>query len=170
MFKKLNPFKLILIWTIGLFIFSTITIVILFTTTSGGEQSPLIFLSRIIIVGIYGILILSIVTAFMYKSWFRNNWYVNVLFFMVSLILILNFESFKEASEYGIKEKTFYVEDDVINIKREYYSFEPEKIRSESFWKNGEKDSIWTIYDYNGDIIQSEQYKNGKLVKMIVKP
>ena len=64
--RKLNPLKIMLSW---LFILLTITLIalpILSLTTVGGEQQPLTLLAYMILIAIYGILVLSIITAIIY--------------------------------------------------------------------------------------------------------
>ena len=164
MFKKVNPFKLILYWLFLLLIAGIVIIPILFATTVGGEQKPLTFLVYLLLTAIYGTLILSIITPFFYFNWFKKYWYINLLAFIISGYYIVKYQRGKAKIEYGFKEETEYIGNDKIKIVKEYYSFSPEKIRSESFWKNEKKDSIWTIYAKDGSIISREKYKNDILV------
>ena len=75
-------------------------------------------------------------------------------------------------NKYDTVEKTRYQGSNVIDIKLEYYSHNTSNdtiryIRSEKFWNNGKKDSIWTVYERNGNIISQRKYKNDKLIKVI---
>ena len=72
-------------------------------------------------------------------------------------------------SHYDVIEKTRYIGSDKIDIKIEYYkNIDTSRvIRSESFWKNGKKDSSWILYDKNGKIVKQEKYSDDQLIETI---
>lgn len=163
MFKKLNPLKLMLYWLLLLLMISIIVIPILFATTVGGEQQPLTFLVYMILLAEYGTLILSIVTPIFYFDWFKKYWYVNLIFLILSCYYVIKDQKRSVNIQYSFKEKVDSTGADEIKTVTEYYSLDPEKVRSESYWRNGKKDSTWTIYAKDGGIISREKYKDGKL-------
>jgi hypothetical protein len=165
MFKKLNPLKLMIYWLFLLLVISIIVIPILFATTVGGEQRPLTFLVYMILFAVYGTLILSVVTPIFYFDWFKKYWYVNLIFFVLSGYYVIKDQKRNARIEYSFKEKTDHIGNDEIRTVKEYYSLDPEKIRSESYWRNEKKDSTWTVYAKDGSIISKEKYKDGQLVK-----
>lgn len=165
MLKKLNPLKLMLYWLLLLIVISIIVIPILFATTVGGEQRPLTFLVYMILFFVYGILILSIITPVFYFDWFKKYWYINLLFFVLSGYYVIKNQKRNAKIEYSFKEKTDHIGDDEIRTVKEYYNLNPEEIRSESYWKNGRKDSTWIVFAKDGSIISKEKYKDGKLIK-----
>lgn len=75
--------------------------------------------------------------------------------------------SYKDRADnpYSYNEITDSVGGYEIMIKTEYYDMATNVVRSKSYWKNGQKDSIWTIYDKDGAILQKQRYINGKLIK-----
>ena len=52
---------------------------------------------------------------------------------------------------------------------KEYYSFDPVTIRSESYWRNGKKDGIWTVYEKDGNVLQQVYYKKDSIIEIIKK-
>jgi antitoxin component YwqK of YwqJK toxin-antitoxin module len=115
----------------------------------------------------YGILIMSIVTPFFYFYWFKRNWYVSVIFFVISGYYVIRDQNRGAKIQYSFKEKTESVNNNEIRTVREYYSLTPEKIRSESYWKDGRKDSIWTVYAEDGIIIGQKKYRDGAVLETI---
>ncbi len=164
MFKNINPLKLILYWLLLLLVVSIIITPILYITTVGGEQRPLTFLVYMITLAVYGTFILSIVTSFIYFDWFKKYWYINPLFFILSGYYVIKDQKRNATVEYSFKQKTDSLGNDEIKIVTEYYNLDPEEIRSESYWKNGKKDSTWIIYSRDGNIISQEKYKDGYLI------
>ena len=66
---------------------------------------------------------------------------------------------------YSYVEKNREIEGNKIEIKTEYYNDENKVIRSVSFWKNGKRDSTWTVLSKEGKIISEKVYKDDKLIK-----
>ncbi|GAB3347886.1 hypothetical protein GCM10027566_02720 [Arachidicoccus ginsenosidivorans] len=167
MFKKLNPFKLILLWLIILFIIGALVIPILFATTVGGEQKPLTFFVTLLLAAKYGVLIITIITPFFYFNWIKKYWYISLIAFIISGYYVFKHQQGKSKIKYGFDQEIEYVGKDEIKHIKEYYSFNPKKIRSEKHWINGRKDSIWTVYTKEGSIQSQVEYKNGSLIKTI---
>ena len=68
--------------------------------------------------------------------------------------------------------KSFYVDDKKEGWETSYhhkdtdaFKYEGLKIADEVFYKNGKKEGLYTRYDEHGEIIEEENYKNGKLIK-----
>lgn len=165
--KILNPIKIIGIWVLLMIVINIIAIPILFSTTVGGEQRPLSFLMESIEITAYGILLLSILTAILYFKWVKRFWFINLFFFFVSGIYVVrNIKRSKEIV-YSFNEKTDLINGSEIKIKKEYYTLNPEKLRSESYWRNGKKDSIWVTYAEDGNVLKKVRYKNDVLIEDI---
>jgi hypothetical protein len=64
--KRINPLTILILWVVGCLVFALIVMIILAETRPGGEQAPLTFLSKFIYVIIYRLLILSILTIFLF--------------------------------------------------------------------------------------------------------
>lgn len=165
MFKKLNPLKLMIYWLLLLMVINIIVIPVLFATTVSGEQRPITFLVYMILVAVYGTLILSIITPVFYFDWFKKYWYFNLIFLVLSGYYVMKDQKRNAKIEYSFKEKTDHIGGDEIRTVKEYYNLDPEEIRSESYWKNGRKDSTWIVYAKDGSIISNEKYKHGKIIK-----
>ena len=166
MFKRNNPLKLIIYWLLLLLVVGIIVIPLLFATTVGGEQKPLTFLIYLLLSAIYGTLILSVITPFFYLDWFKKYWYINLLILIFALVMLFPFLNKVGVQQYDTIEESAEVGNDTIEIKKEYYNSDsPMIIRSESYWKKGKKDSIWTVYTKNGGIISQKEYKDDKLVE-----
>jgi hypothetical protein len=165
--RFLNPIRIIAIWIALIIIINIIALPLLFHKSVGGEQRPETFLMVSVKVLAYGILILSIVTIPIYLKWVRKYWYINLIFIIITSIYVLKDASNLEKFRYSVVEKTDSVENSEIRIKLEYYNLDSGLVRSQSFWKNGKKDSIWTIYSKAGTVQSQTRYKNDSLVKII---
>lgn len=165
--KVLNPIKIIGVWVLNMIIVDIIVIPILFAKTVGGEQRPLTFLMESFNVTAYGIFILSILTGALYFRWLKKFWFISLMFFLLSGFYIAQDIRRKTETPYSFNEKTESIKGVEIKIKREYYSLNPEKIRSINYLKNEKKDSIWTTYSEEGNIIKQEKYKDDTLINRI---
>ncbi len=56
---------------------------------SGGEQIPLILFGESINYAVVIFFLVSIITTFTHRKWFKNNWYINLLIFLISGYLII---------------------------------------------------------------------------------
>ena len=83
---KSNPIWIYISWIFILIVFEQIGIFILSKISSGGD--PLIFLGHVLDVAIYGLLILSFVTSFVFWNWFKKYWYINVSIFVFCFLLL----------------------------------------------------------------------------------
>ena len=167
MFKRFNPLKIMINWLLFLCVVGVIVTPILFATTVGGEQKPLTFLAYLMLTAIYSTFFLSIVTAIIYFDWFKKYWFINLIFFLVSGYYVIRDLKLQQNTEYSFKENTYNIGSSEIRVVREYYSIEPEKLRSEKYWKNNKRDSIWVVYAENGSILKKELYSDDKLLKVI---
>lgn len=156
--KKMNPIRLILVWLAITVTATLIYVVVLGLSTSGGQQKPFIFIGKVIPVIVYGILFIGVVTIPFYSSWVKKHWYVNLFFIIGSLIFI--FINLKQGnkSPYYIEKKNLVINGKIIEQIIEYYDSKFQKVRSVSFYINGGKDSIWTVFSRNGEIISQEKF------------
>lgn len=165
--KTLNPIKVIAIWISAIVVINIIALPLLYDTTVGGEQSPLTFIAKSANVAVYGIFLLSIITVILYFKWVKKFWFISVSFFLISGIYVLQDTRRAKEMGYGFDEQTELVNGSEIKTKKEYYNSSYKKLRSESYWKNGRKDSIWITYGIDGKVLQKLQYKNDSLIENI---
>lgn len=165
MLKSLNPLKIIGGWILLVIIFDLIAIPYLFFNSVGGEQKPLIYLMSSIKIALNGVFLLSILTGILYFSWFKKFWFVNCFFLFVSGIYIFDDLRSNNKVGYSFNETSDSIGGYEIKTRIEYYDIERNEVRSRSYWKNGERDSIWTIYSKAGGVLEQERYKNGVLTK-----
>ncbi len=162
---KLNPIKLIIGWA---FLMIVITPILMYTSNigaSGGEQKPLITLVTMLILTLIGATIISIVTSFIFKTWIKSNkWFIvwTVLFSILTTKFIYQYYF---ETPYSYVEKNREIEGNKLEIKTEYYDDENKVIRSVRFWKNGKRDSVWTVLSKEGKIISEKIYKEDQLIK-----
>lgn len=166
--KKLNPFKIVIIWITGSFLFTIIGMIMLGLSTPGGEQAPLTFLGEMIPITVYGVLALSILTIPFYLKWVREKWFINLSFIaLCSLFIYKDWKENKKKPDYSSSIIKETVNNKEYEKKIEYYSNDFKKIRSISFTLNNKKDSIWITYAEDGSIIKQERYKNDTLIETI---
>lgn len=164
--SKLNPITILGIWTVLMIV---LTPILMFTSNigaSGGEQKPLTTLATMIVVAIYGAAIITVLTPFVFRQWFKKNWWFN--FVIILTIIPAAFDTWDKYSQspYSVYETTQEINGDTIVTKTEYYDGNDfKKIRSISFIKNNKKDSTWVTYSDKGKIIKQETYRNDTLVK-----
>jgi hypothetical protein len=166
---KLNPFTIIVIWIVGCFLFTIITMILLGISTPGGEQKPLTFLGTMIPVTVYGVLALSILTIPFYPKWVKEKWFINLSFIILCSLFIYKDwkENQKSHSQYDEITTAVKGSDGVYSQKIQYYGTDLKKIRSISFTLNNKKDSVWTTYAEDGSIIKQEKYKADTLIEII---
>ena len=83
-----NPFKIYLFWFILVVLFSFIGIPILSMGHSGGEQKPLTLLSYTLEWFFYGLLLITLITPFLFLAWFKNYWYISVGIALLSFFFL----------------------------------------------------------------------------------
>jgi len=166
--KISTPIKIYFLFGILLFFFTFIGIPLLSLGYADGEQRPFILLSYIVDVMIYGYFTLAILTTIIFWRWFKKQWYINVVIFclcsypiLVLKILRSRNTAYTETLERENKGKS------ELTTRREYYP-NTKRIRSERFYLDDNKDSIWTIYSEDGKILSREIYKNGKLLRKVI--
>jgi hypothetical protein len=163
--KKINPLAILIAWVVGCLVFAVIVMIILGKTTPGGEQAPLTFLGNFIYVIVYGLLVLSILTIFLFRTWSKKNWVVQAVSISLCCWLIIAGAGNNIDSEYS-----FMRVDTIIGNKeyiKQYEYYDNRSLRSISFFYNNKKDSVWTIYSESGKVISSLRYKEGSLVEVI---
>ena len=157
--KRKHPGRLFGLWTITMLVLTVISTVLSGIGASGGEQRPFRTFVFMLLLTASGAAIISASIPFMYRQWFRENLLAGILLIVLTVIPVLGFiwvANF-ETSYYSV-ESTRYVGGDTIEIKKEFYDDEERRLRSISYWINGQKDSIWTTYDREGKIIKQKVY------------
>jgi hypothetical protein len=163
--KRINPLTILISWVAGCSVFALTVMVILGKTTPGGEQAPLTFLGKFIYVIVYGLLILSILTIFLFRKWSKKYWIIQAILISLCCYLIVSGERNNADAAYS-----FTRVDTTIGNKqyiKQYEYYDNRSLRSISFFYNNKKDSIWTIYSESGKVISSLRYKEGSLVETL---
>lgn len=164
MLKQLNPLKIIAIWLCGVIVINLIAIPVLFKKTSGGEQAPITFLMNSIDIAGYGIFVICCFSAILFQAWAKSHWYYLIPLTILSGLYVF-FDLKEKNNTYSIQEDLNVVDGAEIVRRREFYSLKDKTIRSEKFWRNGKKDSTWTVYSPEGEVVERESYKDGKVFK-----
>jgi len=169
MIKKYSPIQITAYWTVAVLAVGVISGLIADSNASGGEQKLFVYVAYSIATVLIGVVVINIKTLFFYQAQSRITRLRSLMYIVLSLILLYPFLKAVVGSQYDVVEKTRYTGSDKIDIKLEYYTNIDTSgiIRSESFWKNGKKDSVWTVYDKNGKIIKQEKYSGDQLVENI---
>ena len=164
--NKFDPFLVICIWLGGgiLIIIVAILMGINFPETS---EKPLIFLSVMIPITVYGTLILSILTIPFYSKSGKGKWYLNLIFIIPCCLFVYKDWQEKQDRYYSASETKEIVNNKEYEKTIEYYGRDFQQIKRVSFTHNDMKDSIWTFYDVRGKIIKSVRYRNDTLIKRI---
>lgn len=162
---KLNPIIILGVWTALMIVLTPIFMFISNIGASGGEQKPLTTLATMILVTLYGLTILSIATAIIFRQWFKKNWW---FIFVIVLTIIPTAKDLWDSNSkysYSFNKVTQEINGDTIVTKTEFYNESNfTKIRSISIWKNNKRDSTWVTYSETGGIIKQERYRNDSLV------
>ena len=162
---RLNPILILGIWILATFILTPIVMFVSGIDHSGGEQTPITTLAVMIKVMFYGTAAISVLTPFIFRKWFKNHlWFSFVI--IGTLIIVARLLIDNLADPYTFSESTEIINGNTIVTRTKYYDGNKfEKVRSVSYWKNNKKDSIWTTYSENGEMIDQETYQNGTLIK-----
>lgn len=167
--KKYLPILITLCWAISVPIIGLISGIIADNNASAGEQKLFTYIAYSIIISLLGVFVINVVTLFWYQATDKSIRIVNLCLIIGSITFLYPIFNGLFLSQYETSTKTEYIGNDKIDIQKEYY---PSKdttthIRSESFWKNGKKDSIWTIYGKDGSVIKKVRYNDGVVVETI---
>ena len=162
---KLNPLKLIIGWTLLMVVLTPILMYTSNTGASGGEQKPLTILVTMPILTLIGATIISIVTPFIFRTWLKSNKWFIVMTVLFSILTTIFIYQYYFETPYSYVEKNMEIDGKKLEIKTEYYDDENKVIRSVSFWKNGKRDSTWTVLSKEGKIISEKVYKDDQLIK-----
>ena len=163
--KRINPLIILVSWVVGCLVFSVIVMIILGLTTPGGEQAPLTFLGKFIYIIVYGLLILSILTIFLFRKWTRKYWIVQAAAISLCCYLLI-----AGASNNIDTIHSFTRVDTTIGGReyiKQYEYYDNRSIRSISFFYNNKKDSIWTVYSEKGDVLSCLRYKEDSVVEVL---
>ncbi len=161
--SKFNPISILGVWTISLIVLTPIMMFISNIGASGGEQKPLTILATMIAVTIYGAAVLSVLTSFLYRQWFKRNWWFGFVIILTLIPVVKDIWDNYSKSPYSSSEISSKVNGDEITTKTEYYE-DFKKIRSISIWKNNKRDSVWKVFSKDGGIINQQTFRNDTLL------
>jgi Na+/melibiose symporter-like transporter len=162
---KLNPLKLLIGWTLLMILLTPIFVYTSSIGSIGGEQKPLTTLVAMPLLAVIGAAVICIVTPFIFKSWFKSNkWFIALALFILIPTIIFSWQYYFE-TPYSYVQKFEEIDGNKFEIKTEYYDGENKVVRSNSFWKNGKRDSSWTVLSKDGTVISEEVYRNDSLVE-----
>ncbi len=166
--RKLNPLNIIVFWIMGCVLLTIVAMILLGISTSGGEQMPFVFLSKMIPITIYGVLVLSILSIPIYFRWVQKRWFINLFFIVLCSLYVYK----ERKAKSKVPNYSFSIIKQTVNNKEyekriEYYGNDFGRIRSISFTQNNKKDSIWTVYSETGSIIEQVKYNSDTLIEKI---
>lgn len=161
-----NPFKIYLTWALLQIVFCFI-IPMLSIGSSGGEQMPLTLLAYGVNIAVYGFFILGVVTSFTHRNWFKKFWFINIIIIIFSGNLVVSDYLSRRVYDEGylFEQETKKIKSGELRIEREYYDDDGKKIKTEAFYINNKKDSVWRSFSKSGKVIKQEVYKNDLLIK-----
>ena len=160
---SLNPFIIFIGWIILMITLTVILMLFSIIGSSGGEQKPLTTLSTMISTTFYSLAAISIVTLFIYRSWFKRNWWFSFII-LLSLIPVTRLYFYKAKDvRYSFSEINTQIGGKEIKTKIEYYD-NFKTIRSISIWKNNKRDSVWKVFSKDGRIVDQQTFKNDTLI------
>lgn len=168
MLKKYNSFHLTIYWIIVAIAIGLISGLIVNSNASGGEQKLFTYLAYSIAISLIGGILINTWVLLFIPGRSAKDRLLSLCFIIVSLIFLYPlFNGVVIGSTYDIVEKTRYIGADKIDIKIEYYpSVDTSRVvRSESFWKNGKKDSVWITYKKDGGVLKRLRYNNDELIE-----
>ncbi len=159
---KLNPFKLLIIWSVASIVISVLTIYNS-GTSAGGEQITLTTIANFPFLFITGATIITIFSLFFYREWLRTHkwFYVLFVFILIPVMFMINENT---SNHYSFIENNDIVNGDNITRRTQYYNLDSKKVRSVQFFKNKKKDSVWTTYSNGGAIIKIQVFRNDTLI------
>lgn len=163
--KKINPLTILISWVVGCLVFALTVMIILGKTHPGGEQTPLSFLGKFIYIIVYGVLVLSILTIFLFRAWTKKFWIVQAASMCLCCFLI--FSGWKIS--HNVKYLTSGVDTTIggKEFTKQYEYYDNLSLRSISFFYKNRKDSIWTTYSESGKIISRLRYKDDSLIEKV---
>lgn len=162
--RNFNPL-IIMGWWISLIVMiDLVAIPCFYLHVIVGDQTLWPFLVSSLRITIDGLFVLGILASIVYFKQFKRFWAANCL-----ILLVLGIFAFKDLAnaasiKYIIRERIDSIGGCMIRSRTEYYSLEKNKVRSQCYWKNDEKDSVWTVYSETGGVLEQAHYKNGNLI------
>ena len=160
---KLNPITILGVWTVFMIILTPVCMYTSNIGASGGEQKPLTTLALMVEVGIYGATIISILTPFFFKHWFKKNWWFSFVIILTIIPTAYDISDRFSRSTYSSSEINTNVNGYEITTKTEYYD-DSKTIRSISIWKNNKRDSVWKVFSKEGKITNQQTFRNDTLL------
>ena len=167
--KKYSFIIITIYWVVIVVVIGIIGGILASRNASGGEQKLFVYFSYSLIIALIGAILINLFALFYYSKKERVSRLISVCFIIGSLLFLYPFLKGEKNSQFDVIEKTRFKDSDKIDIKIEFYpsSDSSRIVRSESYWKNGKKDSIWTVYDRDGSILRKRRYNNNELVEDI---
>jgi hypothetical protein len=132
---RLNPIIILGIWTVSMILLTPLFMFISNISASGGEQKPLTTLATMIVVTFYGLTILSISTAIIFRQWFKRNWWFSIVIALTIIPTAKDMWGNYSKNPYSFSEVNTHINGNEIKTKTEYYD-DFKTIRSISIWKN----------------------------------
>ena len=160
-----NPLKVMGWWISLIVMIDLVAIPCFYLHAVQTARSPLTFMVSSIRIAIDGLFVLGILAAIVYFKQFKRFWTANCF-----LLLVLGIFAFRDLAnaasiKYVIKERIDSIGGYLIKTRTEYYSVEGNKVRSRCYWKNDQKDSVWTVYSETGRVLEQQLYSNGVLIR-----
>ena len=156
------------IWIAVAITITLILIIFYAKFTPDSDQMPLQVVPEMIIITAGGLLIIIIATAIFNISWVKKNWFISLI------IVGICFELFYQRYKSVIHPLRYATADEVILNngksylkKTEFYDNEGQRVRSVAFYYNNKRDSIWTTYSGQGQILRQSVYRNDSLISII---
>ena len=163
--RSFNPLRIMGWWISLIVMVDLVAIPCFYLHTVQTVQSPLTFFVSSIKIAMDGLFVLGVLAAIVYFKQFKRFWVANCI-----LLLVLGIFAFRDLAnaagvKYVIKERIDSIGGFLIKTRTEYYNVEDNKVRSQCYWKNDQKDGVWTVYSETGRILQQQQYRNGVQVR-----
>jgi hypothetical protein len=163
--SSLNPLKIIGWWILLIAMVDIVAIPCFALNAVGNGQKPLTFLVSSVKIAIDGVFLLSVLSSILFFKQFRRFWVANTVVILILGVFVFRNRMNQDRMEYVFKEKIDSIGGYLVMSRTEYYNLERSQVRSRCYWKNGQKDSVWTVYSQTGVIIKQDQYKSGSLVQ-----
>ncbi|QIL78372.1 hypothetical protein [Hymenobacter sp. HDW8] len=146
-------------WALCCFLLLTVVPVLLDATHPGGEAKGLTFASTVIGYALCGFSALSCFFLTQRRKWTPPYLLRQVLVLGCSLYPLLSFwyESHHRPPQYDFSSDLTITGVDTLETQLEYYSMNPDTLRSRTVFHRHQSDTVRTIYDRKGHIISANR-------------
>lgn len=144
-------------WILCCFLGLMVVPVLLDLTHSGGEAKGLTFASYMIGYALCGFSALSCFFLTQRRKWTSPYLLRQMLVLVCSLYPLLSFwyEQHNRSPQYSFRRDITVSGVDTLETQLEYYSMDPDTLRSRTLFHRQQSDTVRTIYDRKGHIISS---------------